>query len=358
MIAKIVSLIFIISFILGPASCMGEYPRIVQRAELYLQEKEGGEARHIEHWPDYVKICLEKFGHVIGYDERTFLMKNEFTEGKAIAEWPEKEEKSKIHLMFRVRPIHFSYIPPERLASCEVNLIHNYGLDGASSWTEWLDDALACGVWALCDLKYYTHGAFYNKTEAEQEALWATGYVQSQITAIIDEVRGHPALYGYYIYDDMNLSEWLRIGYELQLQIYNFIRSLDSEHPIFGAIAGGPGGLGYESINMDAVDVLVPNTYSPGLGWACQQLRLYFDENPQVTEPLIVFGVNACYENGNPWEGLISSFIALVDHYGLSTGGYGMWEWGYDIHSAHENDVCRDEIAEAWGPSNWDPPSK
>ena len=214
-----------------------------------------------------------------------------------------------------------------RLSTCEVNIIHNYGYMGLS----YLDNALAAGVWVHYDLKPLIGDVFYNdpnKDPAHQWDLWNAIKAGGEVANWINEVKNHPALHSYHTINEPNLVG-CEVDYDLQLDIYNYIKSIDPNHYVSYAMAGGPGGHGYASCNMDACDFLLPDTYAhDGIGFACQSLRAYFDDNPGVTEPPLVFGVCACNCGGQDpqlWKGNIRNYLDLVDPYNVGTGGYAMW---------------------------------
>jgi len=108
---------------------------------------------------------------------------------------------------------------------------------------------------------------------------------------------------------------------------------------------------------MDACDFLLPDTYEhAGVGWACQQLRKYFDDHPEVTEPPLVFTVCCCDEPQTEWYGNIRNYLDLVDLYNVGTGGHAMWAWMSEGRNAENNDEVLNEIKDAWGASTWGPP--
>lgn len=257
-----------------------------------------------------------------------------------------------MHFMFSIR----SSDTWSRLSTCEVNVAFEYGEHN----TAYLDKALAAGVWGMCDLKPWIGDVFYydpDKSPAHQLALWNAN--KATVLSKINAVKNHAALYGYHTLNEPNLVG-CEVDYGLQLTIYNFIHNADPDHYVTYAIAGGPGGHGYASCNMDACDFLIPNTYShAGLNFACSSLRAYFNDNPGVTEPPLVFTVCACNEPGNTqWRGNIDTYVGIVNTHGVGTGGIGMWKWWHDGEDCQSNNDVLAEVVEAWGENVWPPPEE
>lgn len=258
---------------------------------------------------------------------------------------------SGIHFMFGVDPGSDF----KRVRDAEVNLIHDYGYMGGRSY---LDKAQAAGLYVLYNLKDLIHDRirdFWNNP-AQQWSIWNNS--KDEVRARINEVKGHPALYGYYVLTEPNL-ELGAVQHDLQQDIYNFVKSIDPNSKVAFDIAGGPGGRGYTSINWNALDFVIPDYYIYDNGGrlgdlesVCSHLRAYFDEHG-ISIP-VVWAVQAC-NGGTGYQGHIRDQIDVVLKYNLATGGIGMWAWNL-ADGAKTSDRTLNEVRDAWGASTWEPP--
>lgn len=245
-----------------------------------------------------------------------------------------------VRLMFCVGPdADFN-----RVRQANVNIIQKYG--GADE--SYLNKAQEYGLGVLYSIKYLVHDPMRGKSSSECWDTWEQ--IKPQVQAVVTTYKDHPALFGWYVLDEPNLYG-CGIPKDLQQEIYNSIKSWDPNHPVTMAIAGGPGDLGYDSVNWNAVDIIIPDVYCYGasglvdLNWAASNLRHYFDEHG-INVP-VIFTIQACSEPGGSWQGRIRDQIDVVVRYGLATGGIGMWAWGDGVEGPGDSDRTFGEVSAA-----------
>jgi len=256
---------------------------------------------------------------------------------------------SGIHLMFGVGMGE----DHNRARNCECNLIYEYGPLGRA----WLDKAAAAGLWGLYNLKYLIHDELDNTTDdAEKWNIWNSK--KAEVAAAINEVKDHPALYGYYTLDEPNGGGARAVPLDLQQEIYDFIKSVDPDHIVAVNIVAS-GAAGYEPVNFDALDVLIPDQYCfganglPDLVFGTNNLRTHLD-SIGFNKP-IIFLIQACDNGGSSWEGHVRDQIDIVLNENLATGGIGIWNWNLP-GGPGRSDRSFNEVRDAWGKSDWPGP--
>jgi len=255
-----------------------------------------------------------------------------------------------IHLMYGVdEGQNFN-----RVRDAGVNLIFDYGHHGIS----YLNKAQSAGLYVLHNLKFLTSDRMAGKSAAEQWNIWNNS--KAEMANLINQVKGHPALYAHYIFEEPNLTG-RGIPLDLQQDVYNFVKSIDPNHAVAFSMAGGPGDLGYRSINFNACDFIIPDTYGfgdPGSGgladlnFAASSLRSYLDTNG-IHVP-VVFTIQACSDPGTGWQGQIEAQINILQTHNVATGGMGMYAWNL-TEGGGSSDRTWNEILGAWGTSDWGP---
>ncbi|MBE6367567.1 MAG: hypothetical protein E7052_06630 [Lentisphaerae bacterium] len=137
---------------------------------------------------------------------------------------------------FMVRGFMGAYKDFDDMQQAQCNTVHFYTLNRQDipQIIERLDQCQKQGLYAILSPFYKTSAGFFGVRRNGKEHPFFNALELERMSKLVEAIKDHPALLGYYTFDEPRGSEW--IG-ELA-KTYDILKKLDPYHPVLGADNG------------------------------------------------------------------------------------------------------------------------